>query len=278
MSTLLSVIAASRRRSGLDADVAAFISATGATDTTGINNLVTYLKAQGLWNDVRFFPFKSAQNHGSGTAVRGLGGWTSNNITLVNGPTWGAAGVTFDAVNDRGEVTMTGLPSLHELFIFDRQNPSSASSPDTQRWGVFYAGDQSTNRGIFVNSNTGAVSGETFVIADDATVADVRRAGTTAAAWTAGASTQMVARFSQTGFGIWQSKTSRAITLTSGTQDFRPSQAGIATSLVHLNAFCNLSGPTYSGFTATTRVCLLLCKTTLTTPQREAITDYLDAL
>ena len=42
------------------------------------------------------YPMKSAQNAGSGATVYGIGGLTANNITLVNGPTWGAGGLSFD--------------------------------------------------------------------------------------------------------------------------------------------------------------------------------------
>jgi len=86
-----------RRGAGLiyDSDVAAFQKASGATQVGPLLALVDYLKAESLWDYARFFPMKSAQNAGSGSTVYGLGGLTSNNMTLVNSPTWGSDGLTF---------------------------------------------------------------------------------------------------------------------------------------------------------------------------------------
>jgi hypothetical protein len=92
-----------RRGAGLiyDSDVAAFQKASGATQVGPILALVDYLKAQSLWDYARFYPMKSAQNAGSGSTVYGLGGLTSNNMTLINSPTWGSDGVTFDAASSQ---------------------------------------------------------------------------------------------------------------------------------------------------------------------------------
>ncbi len=64
--------------------------------------------------------------------------------------------------------------------------------------------------------------------------------------------------------------------ITSGAQDFRPLVAGTGSDVVNVNM--EYTGSGYANPTATTRIALLLCKTSLTTQQREAITDYLDAL
>ena len=84
-----------------DSDVAAFQKASGATQVGPILALVDYLKAQSLWDYARFYPMKSAQNAGSGSTVYGLGGLTSNNMTLVNSPTWGSGGVTFASASSQ---------------------------------------------------------------------------------------------------------------------------------------------------------------------------------
>ena len=90
-----------------DTDVLAFAAASGAVsipDLLKIEDLVDYLKAQSLWDYARFYPMKSAQNAGSGSTVYGLGGLTSNNMTLVNSPTWGSDGLTFDGSTQYGNV------------------------------------------------------------------------------------------------------------------------------------------------------------------------------
>jgi hypothetical protein len=264
-----------------DPDLAAFIAASGASDTAGISALVAYLKAESLWTSSRFFPFKSAQNKGSGTTVFGLGGWTSNNVDLVNGPTWGVNGVAFDATDDRATWEATGIAGLSDLIVFDVQRPLAASSPDVNRFGLWSVGNvAAANTRFFVASTvTGSLAGETTCLAVTVTSADVRRAGASGITWGAGEKTQLVAKLSATGFGIWKGKTAATLNLTVGTQNFAPSQAGFSTnSILHLNAISDLSNSTFISFAATTRVALLLCKTTLTDAQRETITDLIDAL
>ena len=85
----------------LDADVKAFKEESGATSVGGLNNLVRYLKSESLYDNFVIYPMKSAQNAGSGSTVYGLGGLTSNNMTLVNSPTWGSGGVTFASASSQ---------------------------------------------------------------------------------------------------------------------------------------------------------------------------------
>ena len=92
------------QRVPVDSDVLSFASASGAiqvVDLVKLENLVSYLKSQSLWDYARFYPMKSAQNAGSGSTVYGLGGLTSNNMTLINSPTWGSDGVTFNAASSQ---------------------------------------------------------------------------------------------------------------------------------------------------------------------------------
>lgn len=263
---------------GTDPDLAAFVAATGAADTAKTAAIIAYLKAQALWSNVRFFPFKAAQNKGSGTTVFGLGGWTSNHIALVNGPTWGAAGIAFDAVDDRATLAATGINALAELYTFDRQNPAAASLADTARFGVLSLGTTSIGLGyLYTGTPTGLLPGDTASMG--LTVNGVAsRLGYSDIAWSAGASTQLVTRFSASGSGMWKSKTAGTALPPYGAQNFAPSTAAASPDTVHINANYDSSIPSYATFAATTRVALLLCKTSLTTPQREAITDLIDAL
>jgi hypothetical protein len=84
-----------------DADAAAFIAASGATDRWNIQQFVKGVKALGLWDDMVCWPLRSAQNAGAGTTAYSLGGLGAFNGTLVNGPTWGADGIDFDGSDDR---------------------------------------------------------------------------------------------------------------------------------------------------------------------------------
>ena len=250
-----------------------YVAATGATDTTVLANLVAYLQIQNLWDSVRFFPFKSAQNKGSGTTVYGLGGWTSNNVTLVNGPTWGADGLAFDATDDRATWNATGIVSLSELYVFDVQRPVDASLVNSMRFGSVFLGHAPTN--FLQSGNTSGYLGDPVGIKASAW-GDHIELGYTGLTWTAGEKVQIVNRFAQTGSAMWKSKTTPSGRVKSTNEDYRPVTQVLVTNGITINAALHYG--VYSQFVATTRVALLLCKTSLTQAQRETITDYLDAL
>ena len=94
----------------LDADAAAYIARSGATDRTAINAFVRGVKALGLWNNMVCWPLRSSQNAGFGSTAYSLGGLGTFNGTLTNGPTWGVDGLTFDATNEH-----VALPSATSL-------------------------------------------------------------------------------------------------------------------------------------------------------------------
>ena len=75
----------------------------------GVNDL-------GLWSSMVCWPLRSSQNYGSGTTAFSLGGLGTFNGTLVNGPTWGADGVTFDGSNDLITASVP-FPASFTLFL-----------------------------------------------------------------------------------------------------------------------------------------------------------------
>lgn len=77
-----------------DADARAYINTSGATDRAAINHFVKAVKRLGLWSSMVCWPLRSTQNAGTGSTAYSLGGLGTYNGTLVNGPTWGADGVT----------------------------------------------------------------------------------------------------------------------------------------------------------------------------------------
>jgi hypothetical protein len=85
--------------SSFDNDARTFINTSGATDRAAINHFVKGIKRLGLWSDMVCWPLRSAQNAGTGSTAYSLGGLGAYNGTLVNGPTWGADGVSFTAAN-----------------------------------------------------------------------------------------------------------------------------------------------------------------------------------
>lgn len=85
----------------LDADAAAYIARSGATDRAAINAFVRGVKALGLWESMVCWPLRSSQNAGTGDTVYSLGGLGTFNGTRVNGPAWTADGLDFDGSDDR---------------------------------------------------------------------------------------------------------------------------------------------------------------------------------
>jgi hypothetical protein len=123
-----------------DTDVLAFAAASGAVsipDLLKIEDLVEYLKSQSLWDYARFYPMKSAQNAGSGSTVYGLGGLTSNNMTLVNSPTWGSDGVTFASASSQyGNIGTVGGGGSMELYY--RVSFTANTPPANEALGGYY--------------------------------------------------------------------------------------------------------------------------------------------
>ena len=84
---------------GYDADATAFAAASGATDVPALSAFVKGVKELGLWDDMVCWPLRSSQNAGTGTTAYSLGGLGAFDGTLVNGPTWGADGLTTTFTN-----------------------------------------------------------------------------------------------------------------------------------------------------------------------------------
>jgi hypothetical protein len=120
--------------SGYDADAAAYFDRAGVTDTTAkiqINAFVKGMKNLSLYNNMVSWPLLSSQNKGSGTTAYSLGGLGIYDGTLVNGPTWGTGGITFDGTNDYINSNFNpfsaGLNAgSHFLGVVTLANPSAA--------------------------------------------------------------------------------------------------------------------------------------------------------
>jgi hypothetical protein len=86
-----------------DPDALRYFTTAGVTDATGrsqINTFVRGIKSLGLYNNMVAWPLRSTQNNSSGTTAYSLGGFGVYNGTLINGPTWGTSGITFDGIDD----------------------------------------------------------------------------------------------------------------------------------------------------------------------------------
>ena len=105
-----------------DSDARAFINASGATDRAAINHFVKGVKRLGLWSSMVCWPLRSAQNAGTGTTAYSLGGLGTYNGTLVNGPTWGADGITATAASSHEITTTFARPNSVSMFFVGAQD------------------------------------------------------------------------------------------------------------------------------------------------------------
>jgi hypothetical protein len=98
---------------GYDADATAFAAASGATDVAALSAFVKGVKELGLWSNMVCWPLRSSQNAGTGTTAYSLGGLGTFDGTLINGPTWGSAGITLATASNQRITTATGINGSH---------------------------------------------------------------------------------------------------------------------------------------------------------------------
>jgi len=264
---------------GIDSDVQAFATESGATDLTGLNDLVVYLKGQGLYSDFVIYPMIAAQNAGSGSTVYGLGGWTTNDIATTNSPTWSAGGVDFEVAGSTGSVTLTGLQSLSAGLVFTRFKPRLASSIDaassSYRW---WFGSTAGTMYLSSAAATGSFTGETYVTLQEQAAGGNDRTSSSSASWSAGEDFCEVCEFGTFGSGaaVYKDKTAFAMDHTAvGSQNFSPAGTGYtADDIMGISTIQSAGTAELTG----EYVASAFCKVALTTLQRETLTDYINAL
>jgi hypothetical protein len=253
----------------MDADVAAYVAASGATDTTGIEDLAAYLKAQSLWNNARIYPMKSAQNAGSGTTLYGLGGLTSNNGTLVNSPTWGAGGIAFAHASAQF-VRIADFFDASDLTMFTRANITGIGGSDgviagqrkssTEERSVWFS-TNSNNWSVVNRTSSGNASSGLEVYRNTDNILGAERCFVSQ--WVDGG-----------GRNLWWDKTSKSISRVSGSDQTAHANVG---SDITIMAGLSGSSPVFP--TSGTVVAQMFLQGVLpSTAQQEAITDYINAL
>lgn len=156
----------------IDADATAFVAASGATDFDAINRFVIGMKTLGLYNSMVCWPLRSSQNAGTGSTAYSLGGLGTFNGTLVNGPTWGADGITFASASSQQITAAISSPSpITDKSIIANFNPTTADQwtgtagfiPTPAYTDVSIARNSTGNFGLALagNSGNGAVATQT---------------------------------------------------------------------------------------------------------------------
>jgi hypothetical protein len=121
-------------------------------DINSVSDFVKGLKFYNLWQEIIFWPFRSAQNAGTGTKAYNLGTMGIYNGTLTNGPIWQANGV-FLADATTQHIATDYIPAINEdanIFavmecngggaqfnvICSTRNGSTGGFTFAQRWNV----------------------------------------------------------------------------------------------------------------------------------------------
>jgi hypothetical protein len=115
---------------GYDADATAFAAASGATDVAALSAFVKGVKELGLWSNMVCWPLRSSQNAGTGTTAYSLGGLGTFNGTLINGPSWGADGVSFVAA-DSEYISTSFVPTNIDLSFGACWSPNDDTKQHT---------------------------------------------------------------------------------------------------------------------------------------------------
>lgn len=265
-----------RQAAGLDIDLTAFISATGATDTDGLADIVNYLKSESLWGNAVFLPMLPNQNHGSGTTVESLGGITTANAVLTGSPAWQSDGIDFNGSSQYGTIDVPALQSSTSMFTICRIVPDLASTADSGTGSWFGFGDTNAGKVIGIGPlSTVSLNGETITVVFKKSGTNARLGATTA--WSAGEDFSIVTEFSTTGSRLWKNKTSQTYSLSSGmstSTDTSPLATGFSSNDNFNIATYTPGGTYYNGNIAA----ILLIDGSPTLTQRETLTDLMNAL
>ena len=144
-----------------DADARAFVNTSGATDRAAISHFVKGVKRLGLWSSMVCWPLRSSQNAGTGSTAYSLGGLGTYNGTLVNGPTWGADGITATAASSHEITTTFARPNSVSMFFVGAQDliTSFASPLGFMDRGYSLSAEGASVRNLTLRSNGSGGSG-----------------------------------------------------------------------------------------------------------------------
>ena len=257
------------------AEIAAFAAESGATDLTGLTNLVVYLKQENLYDNFVIYPMKSAQNAGSGSTVYSLGGLTTVDLTIVAGAPWTSAGIDLNGTNQWMTSTVSGSNAWTELSFGARVIPDDASVTNSPTQAYVGQGTNDTPRFTYLGNGTGSLSGERLVIGmQNAGVAN--RKGNTTFTWTAAEDFVFSGNMKTVTMSANGTIIPNNLTLGTAT-DYTPSQSGGTSNLIYHGALHFTTGGAVIPFKGV-MAASYLCNASITDTQRHAIDGYLAAL
>jgi hypothetical protein len=214
---------------------------------------------------------KSAQNAGTGATAYGIGSLTANNMTLVNGPTWGAGGLAFVPGSSQ-YATIADFLASETLTVFARVNKAENNTADTYIFGQW---DTGANSRSFAFAQRGTVTGDPLSLlrSTDGTFATGGEAYDDAKTGMGSDTCYVTQWVDGGGRSLWAGKT--ALTLALGAGSARTSRFS---SSVNFTFSCFLNSGTPTGFSQQTGTALAFLTGTVTETQRETLTDLINAL
>jgi hypothetical protein len=251
--------------SGLDPLTVAFASESGATDLSKIDEIIKTVRGYGLLNNFVLYPLKSPQNAGSGTTAYGIGSLTTNDMTIYNGATWGASGLVFASASSQygsiadflGSETLTVFARTTTGTLADGAAILSQYDTGANDRGWMYYKSTVGSQMWFSESGDGTAVYR-LVGGDESTSTDVCH----------------VCQYASDGvISNWLNKTSQTLSPSLGSQ---PASRNDSSATILLNAFQSSGSAT--SFANQTAHALAFITGTLTTAQRETITDLINEL
>lgn len=251
-----------RPTGGLDPLVSAFKAESGATDVTGLNNLIKYVRSEGLIDNFVIYPMKADQNAGSGATVYSLGGLTTNDMTLVNAPTWGASGITYNGTTQYGSIV--DFLASETLTCFSCLSLTDATPIPDQ---CIAANDTGTSRALYTFVlSSGALR---LLRSSDGTAGAIEAYDTAISTATTDETCYVSQWTNGGGRAFWLNKTSKSLTLSGGS-----AQTTVFNTAEPFQ-FAARAGSSLMDGLGKTQAFLT---GSVTTTQRETITDFINAL
>lgn len=242
---------------------------TGATDIKKIDYLARQVWSEGLWPNFRIYPQKSTQNASSGTTQYGLGGLTANHMTLVGSPTRGTTGLTLNGTSQYGHIT--DFLGTETLTIFGRVALTTVTpSGDSYIFGQYNAGAANDRSVAHYLTSTGELR---LPRSSDGTTTNFEIYSTAASTATTNDTCNVCQWIAGGGRSLWLNKTSQSISLVTGS-----AQTNKKNSAADITMGCLLINGSPSLYTGGVYKALAFATGTITTAQRELITDLINAL
>jgi hypothetical protein len=130
-------------------------TSTNINDLAAVENLITYIRSQGLLDNFIIYPMKSNLNYSSGSTFAGIGGLPTNGgATIASTTNRGADGFT-------GEVHINyDFYDVSDMIVWNSKKVDFNPAPNVVPGLTFAYGWSLDDKSIYFNSTTGFITGE----------------------------------------------------------------------------------------------------------------------